>query len=152
MKLTINGREQDWEGDPAQPLLWMLRDDLGLTGARYGCGIGICGACVVHVDGRARPACRLRMRELAGARVTTIEGLSPDAAHAVQRAWVDEDVPQCGYCQAGQIMAVVDLLRRVPEPDDDDIDRLHTNLCRCGTHVRIRLAIHRAARYLRMKD
>ncbi|WP_405232379.1 (2Fe-2S)-binding protein [Lentisalinibacter salinarum] len=149
MKLTINERTHAWDGDPDQPLLWVLRDELGLTGSKFGCGIGVCGACTVHVDGRARNACRLPMRELDGARVTTIEGLSPDAAHAVQRAWADEDVPQCGYCQAGQIMAVVDLLRRVPAPDDVDIDRLHSNLCRCGTHVRIRRAIHRAARYLR---
>ena len=149
MKLTINERTHAWDGDPDQPLLWVLRDELGLTGSKFGCGIGVCGACTVHVDGRARNACRLPMRELDGARVTTIEGLSPDAAHAVQRAWADEDVPQCGYCQAGQIMAVVDLLRRVPAPDDDDVDRLHSNLCRCGTHVRIRRAIHRAARYLR---
>jgi isoquinoline 1-oxidoreductase alpha subunit len=148
MKLTINGRELAWEGEPEQPLLWVLRDDLGLTGSKYGCGIGVCGACTVHVDGRARPACRLPMRELQGAGVTTIEGLPPRAAHAVRRAWVEEDVPQCGYCQAGQVMAVVELLRRVPAPDDDDIDRLHTNLCRCGSHVRIRRAIHRAARYL----
>jgi isoquinoline 1-oxidoreductase alpha subunit len=151
MKLTINEREQVWEGDPDQALLWVLRDEFGLTGSKYGCGIGLCGACMVHVDGRARTACRLPMSQLDGARVTTIEGLASGAAHAVQRAWIEEDVPQCGYCQAGQVMAVVDLLRRVPVPGDEDIDQLHSNLCRCGTHVRIRRAIHRAARYLQQE-
>lgn len=149
MKLKVNGRDVEHDGDPEQPLLWVLRDTLGLTGSKYGCGIGACGACTVHVDGRAQRACILPVGRLAGSEVTTIEGLSADASHPVQRAWLEEDVPQCGYCQAGQIMAIASLLEQVPEPTDDDIDRLHGNLCRCGTYVRIRRAIHRAARYRR---
>ncbi len=148
MEITINGRRYDYDGDPDQPLLWILRDTLGLTGTKYACGIGECGACTVHVDGRARHACMTRARQVAGRQVVTIEGLSPGGEHPVQRAWVEEDVPQCGYCQAGQIMAVVDLLRQVPHPTDADIDRLLSNICRCGTYFRIRRAIHRAARYL----
>jgi isoquinoline 1-oxidoreductase alpha subunit len=146
MELTINGRRFDYDGDPDQPLLWILRDTLGLTGTKYGCGIGECGACTVHVDGRARLACVTRAEQVEGRRIVTIEGLSPAGNHPVQRAWVEEDVPQCGYCQAGQIMAAVALLRQVPAPTDADIDRLQTNICRCGTYYRIRRAIHRAAR------
>lgn len=149
MEVTINGKPVRYEGDPEQPLLWVLRDDFQLTGSKFGCGIGVCGACTVHIDGRAQRSCMTAIGSLQGRNVTTIEGLSPGARHAVQRAWIDEEVPQCGYCQAGQIMAVADLLRRVPEPRDEDIDRLHTNICRCGTYVRMRRAIHRAARYLR---
>jgi isoquinoline 1-oxidoreductase alpha subunit len=148
MELTINGRQFDYDGDPDQPLLWILRDTLGLTGTKYGCGIGECGACTVHVDGRARLACVTRADQVEGRQVVTIEGLSPAGDHPVQLAWVEEDVPQCGYCQAGQIMAAVDLLRQVPMPSDADIDRLQTNICRCGTYYRIRRAIHRAAREL----
>jgi aerobic-type carbon monoxide dehydrogenase small subunit (CoxS/CutS family) len=148
MEITINGRRYDYDGDPDQPLLWILRDTLGLTGTKYACGIGECGACIVLVDGRARRSCETRARQLAGREVVTIEGLSPGGEHPVQRAWVEEDVPQCGYCQAGQIMAVVDLLGQVPHPTDADIDRLLPNICRCGTYFRIRRAIHRAARYL----
>jgi isoquinoline 1-oxidoreductase alpha subunit len=149
LKLTVNGKQVEYEGDPDQPLLWVLRDDLGLTGSKFGCGIGVCGACTVHVDGRAQRSCMVPISSTENRAVTTIEGLSPDATHAVQRAWIEEDVPQCGYCQAGQVMAVTDLLRQVPEPGDDDIDRLHTNICRCGTYYRMRKAIHRAARYLK---
>ncbi|HZD51512.1 MAG TPA: (2Fe-2S)-binding protein [Woeseiaceae bacterium] len=149
MKLRINGATVEYSGDPEQPLLWALRDHLGLTGSKFGCGIGVCGACTVHIDGRAQRSCVTPVRSVRDGRITTIEGLSPHAVHAVQRAWIEEDVPQCGYCQAGQIMAVASLLRDRPDPTDQDIDRLHTNICRCGTYVRIRKAIHRAARYLR---
>jgi isoquinoline 1-oxidoreductase alpha subunit len=130
----------------------VLRDELGLTGSKYGCGIGVCGACTVHVDGRAQRSCMTPVGSLADRNVTTIEGLSADESHAVQRAWIEEDVPQCGYCQAGQIMAVADLLRQVPNPTDEDIDRLHSNICRCGTYYRMRKAIHRAAAYLRQES
>ena len=148
MELRINGKRHQYDGDPEQPLLWVLRDELGLTGSKFGCGIGVCGACTVHVDGRAQRSCMTQVGSLANREVTTIEGLSPDASHAVQRAWLEEDVPQCGYCQAGQIMAVADLLQQVPNPSDEDIDRLHNNICRCGTYYRMRKAIHRAAAIL----
>ena len=149
MKLRINGKAVSYEGDPQQPLLWVLRDQQGLTGSKFGCGIGTCGACTVHVDGRAQRSCVTPVSAVADRAVTTIEGLSATASHAVQRAWIEEDVPQCGYCQAGQVMAVVSLLEQVPNPSDDDLDRMHSNICRCGTYYRIRKAIHRAARYLR---
>jgi isoquinoline 1-oxidoreductase alpha subunit len=149
VELTINGKRRRYDGDPEQPLLWVLRDELRLTGSKFGCGIGVCGACTVHVDGRAQRSCMTPVGSLANRRVTTIEGLSPDASHAVQKAWLEEDVPQCGYCQAGQIMAVADLLQQVPNPSDEDIDRLHSNICRCGTYYRMRKAIHRAAAILR---
>ena len=148
MEFTINGKRHRYDGDPEQPLLWVLRDELGLTGTKFGCGIGACGACTVHVEGRAQRSCMTAIGTLAGRRITTIEGLSADATHPVQRAWLEEDVPQCGYCQAGQIMAVTDLLQQVPNPTDEDIDRLHTNICRCGTYYRMRKAIHRAAAIL----
>lgn len=149
MELEINGQRYDYEGDPEQPLLWVLRDEMGLTGTKYGCGIGQCGACTVHVDGVARRACSLPMRRVEGRSVVTIEGLSAEGDHPVQRAWIEEDVSQCGYCQPGQIMAAVSLLRRVPAPTDEQIDEMHTNLCRCGTYYRVRRAIHLAAGYLR---
>jgi isoquinoline 1-oxidoreductase alpha subunit len=152
MKLTINGQAFDYTGDPEQPLLWYLRDEAGLTGTKYGCGIGQCGSCTVHVDGRARRACMTPMARLEGRSVVTIEGLSADGNHPVQRAWRDADVPQCGYCQAGQIMAAADWLNRVPAPTDDDIDRLQTNICRCGTYHRIRQAIKMAARDMSAGD
>ncbi|MEO8670928.1 MAG: (2Fe-2S)-binding protein, partial [Tahibacter sp.] len=127
------------------PLLWYLRDVLHLTGSKFGCGLGQCGACTVHVDGKAQRSCLLPMNSLVGKQVTTIEGIaSASDLHAVQQAWIDEDVPQCGYCQAGQIMAAIDLLKRKPEPTDADISQL-TNLCRCGTYPRIRKAVKRAA-------
>ena len=149
MKLEINGRNYEYEGDPEQPLLWVLRDEIGLTGTKYGCGIGQCGACTVHVEGVARRSCMTPVRKVAGRSVLTIEGLSNDGSHPVQRAWLEEDVAQCGYCQGGHIMAVVSLLQKIPSPTDAQIDELHTNLCRCGTYYRARKAIHRAARYLK---
>lgn len=151
MKFNLNGTTEQYDGDPEQPLLWALRDNYGLTGSKFGCGIGNCGACTVHMDGRAVRSCITPMNAVDGRTITTIEGLSPDASHAVQRAWLEEDVPQCGYCQAGQIMAVASMLSATPNPTDDDIDREHTNICRCGTYVRIRKAIHRAASYLRQE-
>jgi len=145
IEFTLNAKPVAFDGDPAMPLLWYLRDHALLTGTKYGCGIAVCGACTVHVDGAATRSCVLPLSALAGRKVDTIEGLAAgDTLHAVQRAWIEEDVPQCGYCQSGQIMAAVDLLKRTPEPSDDDIATL-TNLCRCGTYPRIRKAIHRAA-------
>ena len=147
--LTLNGKPVSFAGDPSMPLLWYLRDHAQLTGTKFGCGIGYCGACTVHVDGAARRACVTPLSAVAGHAVTTIEGLAPAGAlHPVQQAWLEEDVPQCGYCQAGQIMAAVDLLRSKPQPTDADIAVL-TNLCRCGTYPRIRKAIRRAAVLLR---
>ncbi|MEM7282814.1 MAG: (2Fe-2S)-binding protein, partial [Pseudomonadota bacterium] len=132
------------EGDT--PLLWVLRDELNLTGSKFGCGIGRCGACTVHIDGQAQRSCMTPVSTIENRNVVTIEGLAEnDELHAVQKAWLELDVPQCGYCQAGQIMSVVDLLKRVPNPSDKDIDELHNNICRCGTYPRIRKAIHRAA-------
>lgn len=151
MKFKLNGKTEQYDGDPGQPLLWALRDNYGLTGSKFGCGIGTCGACTVHMDGRAVRSCVTPMNAVDGRTITTIEGLAPNASHAVQRAWLEEDVPQCGYCQAGQIMAVASMLSATPNPTDDDIDREHTNICRCGTYVRIRKAIHRAAAYLRQE-
>jgi len=149
IELTVNGKPARFAGDPSMPLLWYLRDHAQLTGTKFGCGIGYCGACTVHVDGTARRACVTPMSTVAGHAVTTIEGLAPAGGlHPVQQAWLDEDVPQCGYCQAGQIMTAVDLLRRKPAPTDQDIAEL-TNLCRCGTYPRIRKAIRRAALALR---
>ena len=144
---TVNSVDVSFDGDPDTPLLWVIRDRLRLTGTKYGCGIGQCGACTVHVDGRAQRSCVTPVAAVAGRAVTTIEGLAPadDELHPVQQAWLEQDVPQCGYCQAGQIMAVTDFLRRHPRPTDADIDENLTNICRCGTYVRIRRAIHRAA-------
>jgi isoquinoline 1-oxidoreductase alpha subunit len=144
IKFQLNGKTAEFDGAPDMPLLWYLRDYAGLTGTKFGCGIASCGACTVHVDGGAIRSCVRPMQSLEGTVITTIESLGAKGLHAVQRAWIEEDVPQCGYCQSGQIMAAVDLLRRVPEPTDDDIATL-TNLCRCGTYPRIRKAIHRAA-------
>lgn len=148
--LTVNGRPRTVDVEPDTPLLWVLRDELGLTGTKFGCGQAHCGACTVHVDRgsgpSAVPSCVLPVSGLEGARVTTIEGLSGDGGHPVQVAWVQEDVPQCGYCQAGQIMAAAALLAANPDPDDADIDAaMRGILCRCGTYLRIRTAIHRAA-------
>ena len=148
MEFSVNGRQVSFDGDGNTPLLWVIRDHLHLKGTKYGCGIGQCGACTVHLDGRARRSCITPVRTVAGRSVRTIEGLAPapDRLHPVQQAWLDLDVPQCGYCQAGQIMAAADLLSRKPAPSDADIDQAMTNLCRCGTYVRIRAAIHQAAR------
>ncbi len=145
IELTLNGQRVTYDGDPSMPLLWYLRDHAQLTGTKFGCGIGYCGACTVHLDGTAARSCVTPMSAASGRVVTTIEGLAAGGRlHAVQQAWIDEDVPQCGYCQAGQIMAAVELLRLHPEPSDADISAL-TNLCRCGTYPRIRKAIRRAA-------
>ncbi len=142
---TLNLSPVRYDGDPAMPLLWYLRDHARLTGTKFGCGIGYCGACTVHLDGAATRSCVVPMSAVGGRRVTTIEGLASDGRlHPVQQAWIEEDVAQCGYCQAGQIMAAVDLITRTPAPSDADIATL-TNLCRCGTYPRIRRAIRRAA-------
>jgi isoquinoline 1-oxidoreductase alpha subunit len=143
--LTVNGVRHDLDIEPETPLLWVLRDEIGLTGTKYGCGIAQCGACTVHVDDQPVRSCTLAAGNAAGARIVTIEGLSPDASHPVQRAWIEEDVPQCGYCQSGQIMAAAAFLRAYPKPTDSDIDENLTNICRCGTYSRVRAAIHRAA-------
>lgn len=149
MRLKVNGKQQRFNSDPDMPLLWYLRDELGLTGTKFGCGAGLCGACTVHIDGRAQRACVTPMAGLAGRSVRTIEDLGSKRLHAVQRAWIELDVAQCGYCQAGQVMAVADLLARDPDPSDAQIDAAHTNLCRCGSYTRMRKAIHRAAQLLR---
>jgi aerobic-type carbon monoxide dehydrogenase small subunit (CoxS/CutS family) len=145
VQLTINGKARDLDIEPNAPLLWVLRDELGLTGTKFGCGIGACGACTVHIDGVATRSCITPIERVAGKSVTTIEALSPTDTHAVQQAWIAEDVVQCGYCQSGQIMAAVALLRATPNPTDADINAKMSNLCRCGTYPRIRKAIHRAA-------
>jgi isoquinoline 1-oxidoreductase subunit alpha len=146
MKLTINGVEREVEASPEMPLLWVLRDLVGLTGTKFGCGIAQCGACTVHLDGAPRRSCVTPVSAAVGKAVTTIEGLSSDGRHAVQRAWAELDVVQCGYCQSGQIMAAAALLAATPDPGDADIDAALTgNICRCGTYQRIRAAVHRAA-------
>jgi isoquinoline 1-oxidoreductase alpha subunit len=145
-RLTLNGHPQQVDVDPDTPLLWVLRDTLGLTGTRYGCGIAQCGACTVHVDGVATRSCSVPVSSAEGAQITTIEGLSSNGGlHPVQKAWIAHDVPQCGYCQSGMIMAVAALLKERPQPSDADIDAAITNICRCGTYARIRAAIHTAA-------
>lgn len=146
IRVRINGVEKDLEVDPEMPLLWALRDVLGLTGTKYGCGQALCGACTVHLDGQVVRACVTPMRRAAGRSVTTIEGLSPDGNHPLQKAWVDLGVPQCGFCQAGQIMTAAALLAKKPKPTDAEIDQsLSGNLCRCGTYTRIRAAVKKAA-------
>ncbi|HEV7447959.1 MAG TPA: (2Fe-2S)-binding protein [Steroidobacteraceae bacterium] len=148
--LTVNGTTQNIDADADTPLLWVLRDHLSLTGTKYGCGMALCGACTVHVDGVAVRSCVLPLKAVEGKRVTTIEGLSKDRSHPAQRAWIESDVPQCGYCQSGQIMSAAALLGNNPSPTDADIDAaLSGNICRCGTYVRIRKAVHRAAELLR---
>jgi isoquinoline 1-oxidoreductase alpha subunit len=144
--LIVNGQEHKVDVSPDTPLLWLLRDGLGLTGTKYGCGQGLCGACTVHVDGEAARSCTLPVSEVAGRQITTIEGLSPDGSHPLQEAWLAENVVQCGYCQPGQIMTAAALLGQSPQPTDAEIDTaMSGNLCRCGTYQRIRRAIHRAA-------
>ena len=144
--LTVNGVAHEVDADDAMPLLWVLRDLIGLTGTKYGCGEALCGACTVHLDGRAVRACVTPIRRAAGHAVTTIEGLSPAGDHPLQRAWVELGVPQCGFCQSGQIMTAAALLAENPKPTDDDIDHsLAGNLCRCGTYLRIRAAVRKAA-------
>lgn len=144
--LKVNGREVTVRADPRTPLLWVIREQLGLTGTKYGCGIAMCGACTVHVDGAAVRSCSFPAGDAQGRDITTIEGLSSDRSHPVQRAWIEEQVPQCGYCQSGMVMAAAALLREVPHPTDADIDAAMTNICRCGTYQRIRRAIHNAAK------
>src|SRR6202158_5596135 len=144
--LTINRQTQNIEVDPDTPLLWALREQVGLTGTKYGCGIAQCGACTVHVDGVAVRSCTLPVSAAVGKQITTIEGLAQNGVlHKVQKAWFDNDVPQCGYCQSGMIMAVADLLKKKPKPSDADIDAAITNICRCGTFQQVRAAIHAAA-------
>ena len=145
IQLTVNGRSQQADVEPEMPLLWVLREALGMTGTKYGCGIAQCGACTVHLDGDAVRSCAVPVSAAVGKRITTIEGLSRDSSHPVQRAWAELDVPQCGYCQSGQIMAAAALLAKNPRPSDKDIDTAMTNICRCGTYQRVRAAIHRAA-------
>ena len=146
-RLRINGQSHELDLDPDTPLLWVLRDALGLMGTKYGCGIAACGACTVHVDGVPARACVLPLADVAGKEITTIEGMATNGAlHRVQQAWLDLDVPQCGYCQSGMIMAVAALLAETPKPTDDEIDAAITNICRCGTYQRIRAAIHAVAR------
>lgn len=145
IKLRVNGSEHALDVDPDMPLLWVVRDVLGLTGTKYGCGQALCGACTVHVDGEAMRSCVMPVRLAAGKNVTTIEGISPDGAHPLQKAWVELGVPQCGFCQAGQIMSAAALLAKKPKPTDAEIDQsLAGNLCRCGTYVRIRAAVKKA--------
>ncbi|ARQ00236.1 isoquinoline 1-oxidoreductase alpha subunit [Pseudorhodoplanes sinuspersici] len=147
MILNINGKDHDVDVDPDTPLLWVLRENVGLTGTKYGCGIAQCGACTVHVDGVATRSCSFTVSGAVGTKVVTIEGLAQNGAlHKVQQAWIDNDVPQCGYCQSGQIMAAVELLNNNPKPTDADIDQQMTNICRCGTFQQIRAAIHAAAK------
>jgi isoquinoline 1-oxidoreductase alpha subunit len=144
-RLVINGQERVIDADPQTPLLWALRDHAGLTGTKFGCGAALCGACTVHVDGKAVRSCSLPLGEAEGKRITTIEGLSADRSHPLQKAWIAAQVPQCGYCQPGMIMAAAALLAENPRPTDADIDQSITNICRCGTYARIRKAIHAAA-------
>jgi len=148
VNLTVNGKMRAYDGDPEMPLLWYVRDDLRLTGTRFGCGAGLCGACTVHVNGQAARACQTKMSTLEGKSVVTIDALAANGAlHAVQKAWIAHNVPQCGYCQSGQIMSAVALLKTTPSPTDADIDRaMSGNICRCGTYQRIRAAIHTAAK------
>ena len=147
MQLNVNGKSHEVDVEPTTPLLWAIREQIGLTGTKYGCGIAQCGACTVHIDGAAARSCAIPVSAAAGKRITTIEGLaSGKALHKVQKAWVDHDVPQCGYCQAGMIMAVAALLQEKPKPTDADIDATITNICRCGTFQQVREAIHAAAK------
>jgi isoquinoline 1-oxidoreductase subunit alpha len=146
ISLTVNKRSVKVDVEPSTPLLWVLREHLGLTGTKYGCGVAQCGACTVHLDGRPVRSCSTPISRAAGKEVITIEGLSPDRSHPLQRAWIEIEVPQCGYCQSGQIMSAAALLKTTPNPADDDINRaMSGNICRCGTYPRIRRAIHRAA-------
>ena len=146
VSLNVNGKVHQVDVDPRTPLLWVLRDAVGLTGTKYGCGIAQCGACTVHIDGAATRSCSVPVSSVGAKKITTIEGLASDGRlHKVQQAWIDNDVPQCGYCQSGMIMAVAALLKENPDPSDADIDSAITNICRCGTYERLRRAIHKAA-------
>jgi isoquinoline 1-oxidoreductase subunit alpha len=148
--LSINGKTHDLDIEPETPMLWVLRDEIGLTGTKFGCGIAQCGACTIHVDGVATRSCQFFASDAVGKKIVTIEGLGAGRLHAVQTAWIENDVPQCGYCQSGQIMAAASLLAQNPSPSDADIDAEITNICRCGTYPRIRAAIHRAAALARL--
>ena len=149
IQLSVNGKDTAVDVDPDMPLLWVLRDTLGLTGTKFGCGMALCGACTVHLDGQPIRSCVTPVSAVAARKVTTIEGLSPDRSHPVQKAWIELDVPQCGYCQSGQLMSAAALLAHTAAPSDADIDTaMSGNLCRCGTYQRIRAAIHRAAAML----
>ncbi|TGD76143.1 (2Fe-2S)-binding protein [Mangrovimicrobium sediminis] len=148
VNFSVNGQAVQLDADPSTPLLWALRDHLGLTGTKYGCGIAQCGACTVHLNGAATRSCIIPLSAVAGMEVVTIEGLAGEQDHVLQTLWYEMNVPQCGYCQTGIIMAAADLLRRKPDPSDADIDNAITNLCRCGTYPRVRAAIHRAAAQL----
>ena len=147
--LTVNGQRHDVDAAPDTPLLWVLREHLKLTGTKFGCGIAACGACTVHVNGEAMRSCSVLIGSVDGAEITTIEGLSPDSKHPVQQAWLTEQVPQCGYCQSGQIMATAAFLKTNPNPTDAQIDSELTNICRCGTYEPLRRAVHRAAALMR---
>ncbi|HSN70474.1 MAG TPA: (2Fe-2S)-binding protein [Steroidobacteraceae bacterium] len=150
IKLTVNGKTHEVDAAPDTPLLWVLRDHIGLTGTKYGCGMALCGACTVHLDGKPTRSCVIPVSRVGDRDITTIEGLSQGRSHPVQQAWIEIDVPQCGYCQSGQIMSAAALLAENPAPSDEDIDRaMDGNLCRCGTYPRIRKAIHRAAEIAR---
>lgn len=152
MKLNINGAVRNVDVEPEMPLLWALRDALGLTGTKYGCGIAQCGACTVYLNGQPARSCSIPVSAAANMKITTIEGLSKNASHAIQKAWIDLDVPQCGYCQSGQVMAAAALLDSKPKPTDADIDEAMSNICRCGTYQRIRDAIHIAAGQKKLAD
>ena len=153
ISFVLNGTKQSFSGNPQMPLLWVLRDVLNLTGTKFGCGMALCGACTVHLDGEAVRSCVTPMESIAGKRITTIEGLSPDSRHPLQRAWLELDVPQCGYCQSGQLMSAAALLARNVRPTDAQIDEaMSGNICRCGTYGRIRQAIHQAALQMGSRD
>ena len=145
LKLNVNGRTHQLDVEPEMPLLWVLRDHLNLTGTKYGCGIAMCGACTVHIDGEAVRSCTLPVSAAVGKRIVTIEGLSKTGLHRIQQAWIEHEVPQCGYCQTGMIMSAAALLEKTPQPSDADIDATMTNLCRCGTYTLVKQAIHAAA-------
>ena len=145
-KITVNRKVYETDLDPSTPMLWVLRDDFGLTGTKFGCGIAQCGSCTIHVDGEARRSCVTPISSVVGKEVTTIEGLSPDSSHPLQKAWIETDAPQCGYCQSGQIMAAAAMLKKTPKPTDADIDQaMNGIICRCGTYNRVRAAIKLAA-------
>jgi isoquinoline 1-oxidoreductase alpha subunit len=148
--LVVNGRKIELDAEPQMPLLWALRDEMGLVGTKFGCGAGLCGACTVLIDGEATRSCQTTVSEAQGRSILTIEGLGEKELHAVQKAWIEADAPQCGYCQSGQIMAAVALIARNPDPSDADIDNEMTNICRCGTYPRMRAAVHRAAELARL--
>jgi isoquinoline 1-oxidoreductase subunit alpha len=149
IKLDVNGTAHEVDVDPSTPLLWVLRDHLGMTGTKFGCGIAMCGACTVHLNGSATRSCVVPAESAAGARITTIEGLASATPYPLQQVWLELNVPQCGYCQAGMLMAAAALLKENPEPTDDDIDAAIINICRCGTYPRVRAAIHKAAEAMR---